>query len=226
MDKKNRIYIIEGFDGVGKDWYVHKMLSDKEFYRPNHDLFDKFIGRQESWVIGASIFDFLSRISKTSVEVVINRCIASSLVYSEMYNGKLHLHPNLNKLIEFYKNNKHFQQANHLHICHSDMASARKIYECVNKRPDNDEYDVFDGFSEYWKNYCYAETLFAKYYKLLGIKPEYIYHEYQADQSDDTPKMCKIYSDQEIVSAMNLGLCEFCVDKCYEEDPNEVTPLH
>ena len=47
-DYKNNIYIVEGFDGVGKDYYVEHNFPDKDFYRPNHELFDQFLGRQES----------------------------------------------------------------------------------------------------------------------------------------------------------------------------------
>lgn len=210
-DYKNNIYIVEGFDGVGKDYYVEHNFPDKDFYRPNHELFDQFLGRQESWVIGCSIFDFLSRLDRTKVEVVINRSIASSLVYSELYNGRLHIHPKLDKLIEFYKNNRHFQEANHIHICHADMASARKIYQMTTQRPDNEEYDIFDGFDEYWKRYSLAETMFSKYYRMLGIKPTYIYNKIE---EEDTNAMCTRYNDLTIQTAKDMDLCIGCIEEC------------
>ena len=213
--KHNSIYIIEGYDGVGKDYYVKNNLSEKDFYRPNHELLDKFISRNDSYLVGFSIFDFLSRIRKTGVEVIINRCIASSLVYSELYNGRLHLHPNLDELIEFYKNNRHFQEANHIHVCHSSMESARKIYNLMSNRSDNEELDEFDGFLDYWKCYCNAELAFSKYYKMLGIKPKYIYNEYESKEIED----CDTYKITKN-AAKNTGLCENCesFSKCYEKE--------
>lgn len=221
--KKNNIYIVEGFDGVGKDYYISKNLADKSFYRPNYDVYDRFFGRQDSWCIGFSIFDFLSKFTKTKNEVVINRCIASSLVYSELYNGKLHLHPDLNKLIDFYKKNKHFQEANHIHISHKDYDTALCMYEELSRRDFKEELDNFEGFAEYWKRYCEAESLYSKYYRILGITPTYIQKEYEVRENREAE--CPRYPDLKSSTARDMGLCEVCDTKC-EVAKNEIITLH
>lgn len=182
---KSHIVAIEGFDMVGKD-YVIKNYKDHDlpnlnYYRPDYTLFDSMFSRNDAWVIGYSIIDYLSKSNLVPSKSVyysdnitcvgFNRFIVSSLVYSELYGGTLHTIENLREIYKYYSYESLKEKGFDLtiyHIKHSDISSAMKMMITSKDRSDNEPLDNFKTFETYWMMYEDAEKLFKKYYDLLG----------------------------------------------------------
>lgn len=183
MNKVNyKIVSVEGFDMVGKDYVIKNHLKVPEgssFYRPEYKLFDQMFSRNDAWVIGYSILDFLSQRPTNETEMIFfNRFIISSLVYSELYGGDLHKIENLRKIYEYYNydalKSKGFDiEINH--VCHESQSSAMRMMITSKNRSDNEPLDNFETFESYWMMYEDAENLFKKYYDLLGYKDHVTY---------------------------------------------------
>jgi len=176
------IVIVEGFEITGKTTTMKKMLipDGYSYYHPNHNLTDVTIGRDNSWTIGYGIFDLLSQIDLSNTKILIDRGVASSYVY-----GILNGNPLDKRVIEWYKNNDFFHRGvSHVIVKHTDMTSARKIYDrCLSERPENPnelsaKFDRFENFDEYYRKYSYASTLFDEAYEKLNIVPRTIYNQY------------------------------------------------
>lgn len=180
-----RIVSVEGFDMVGKDYVIKNHLQTPEgikfgtawspkFYRPEYKLFDQMFSRNDAWVIGYSILDFLSQRPTDNTEMVyFNRFIVSSLVYSELYGGDLHKIDNLRKIYDYYNydalKDKGFDIQIY-HVRHHDKSSAMRMMITSKDRDNNEPLDNFETFESYWMMYEDAESLFEKYYDLLGYK--------------------------------------------------------
>lgn len=170
------IYIIDGFDMVGKTSYIKSNLKGAKYWHPTHDLTDSTIGRVSSWSLGYGVLDFLSQTSLDQ-DIVIDRGVASSYVYNLLY-----IHKKLPKeVIQYYRDWKWFhKEVKYIHIRHSSENSARKIFSRGQTRgtAQNElsaKYDRFRNFDQYWDRYLEAEKLFTEAYFLLEIIPEYYY---------------------------------------------------
>lgn len=181
---KSHIVAIEGFDMVGKDYviknYKNYNLPNLNYYRPDYTLFDSMFSRNDAWVIGYSIIDYLSKshfVPSKSIYyndnvacVGFNRFIVSSLVYSELYGGNLHTIENLREIYKYYNYGALREKGFDLtiyHVKHSDISSAMKMMITSKDRSNNEPLDNFKTFEAYWMMYEDAEKLFKKYYDLL-----------------------------------------------------------
>lgn len=171
-----KVVVVEGFDMVGKSTWVNEVLGTYQQYTPDHDLTDSTVGRSNSWTIGYGIFDLLSQVGYSGEGIVINRGVASSYVYPQIYNQN----PLDLQVIEWYKGNKFFkEETSVLYFFHESQESARVIYENSQKRQKNpnklsDKMDQFKDFEDYWSTYTKAHRLFVEAFNKLGIKPEFI----------------------------------------------------
>lgn len=167
------IYVVEGFDRVGKTSFMKKELPDFYIYHATHDLTDQTVGRNNSWVIGYGVMDFLQQVHELQ-EIVIDRGVFSSYVYQRLYGPKGVLDP---RVLDYYKNNKFFHEdVGHIYVRHHDVDSAREIYIKSQSREKNpnqlsNKYDQFNTFDDYWKLYSMADALFSEVYSYIGIKP-------------------------------------------------------
>jgi hypothetical protein len=181
----NKIIVVEGFDLVGKDYTIahNKELASHKFYKPDYSIFDKMLSRNDAWVVGYAIIDYLSKTKDNKDPVCFNRFIATSLVYSEIYGGTLHSIKNLREIYSWYNQeslNKKGFDIEIFHIGHANMESARKLLIESERREITEDFDKFDSFESYWEMYTDAEKLFRKYYDLLGYdNVHYIYNEYK-----------------------------------------------
>lgn len=172
VDKK--VFIVEGFDMVGKTTAIKNFLPDYDTYFANHDLTDKVVGRDKSWVIGYGVLDLLSQIHSRDIKLVINRGVASSYVYSILYDDQSSLDE---RVLQWYRHNDFFvNQVGHIYVSHFNEVSARQIYENSLHRETNPnelsaKYDRFNSFEEYWELYQEADRLFNQTYRKLGINP-------------------------------------------------------
>ena len=181
---KSVIVAIEGFDMVGKDYVLNNAkkfgLPPIRYYRPEYTLFDSMFTRNDAWVIGYAIIDYISQGASMSEDsnymmppayMGFNRSIVSSLVYSELYGGTLHSLDNLKKIYDYYNYNSLKSRGVDVqiyHISHYDEASAMKIMMASKDRDINEALDNFDTFDAYWMMYSDAEKLFRKFYNFLG----------------------------------------------------------
>lgn len=165
--------IVEGFDCVGKDTYVAKTFRDMLVYRPDYNLFDSFFTRNDAWVIGYSIFDYLSQTNTSSDSIVLNRGIASSLVYAKLYNidSQILKETNLLELLKWWKSNRVFKDSTIIHIYHSSKESAEILYNSMVSSRVMEDLDKFESFDDYWRMYLKAEELYKDAYHLLGVTP-------------------------------------------------------
>lgn len=170
------IVIVDGFDMVGKDLFIKEVYPNCQMYHPSHNLTDATIGRHQSWVIGHSIVEFLEQVSKIAIteNIVINRGITSSIVYSRIYGNK----EIPSQVIDWYLNNDFFKnRIKHIYIKHKNEKTAKLIYDLSKKRevPDNQisrKFDQFNSFEFYWRMYSIAHLKFLEAYESVGVKPE------------------------------------------------------
>lgn len=172
------VYVVEGFDMVGKNFFVDKFMPEFSLYHANHDLTDETIGRHESWAIGYGVMDFLFQIQETSkIKVVIDRGVSSSFVYKALYEGNLDSNDHILTVVNWYSRNDFFKKSvGHIHVCHYNKASAKRLYEISQSREKNPnevsaQMDRFSSFDEYWEYYTEAEDLFREVYRKIGITP-------------------------------------------------------
>lgn len=195
------ITIIEGFDMVGKDTFIRETNHKSKIYHPSHDLTDATIGRDQSWVLGHSIVEFLEQtkgILNEEESLVINRCIASSIVYTRIYNN----HNLPKEVVDWYKNNQFFKnEIRHIYIKHKNEKTAKMIYQLSQTRkvPDNlvsAKLDKFNSFDDYWRMYSFANLKFLEAFNELGIVPE-IFVSDPAEIYDDTvvDLLCHFYQE-------------------------------
>lgn len=177
----NPVYVVEGFDMVGKSFFMNYVMSDYKVYHATHDLTDETVGRHNSWTIGYGVMDFLSQVGTDNLKVVIDRGVSSSFVYKRLYGmdaevcfpGEL----TIDRVVDWYSKNEFFKSGvNHIHVCHLRKASARQIFEKSKTREVNPnalsaQMDRFSDFDEYWKTYLKAEELFTEVYDKLDIEP-------------------------------------------------------
>lgn len=170
----NNICIVEGFDMVGKSFFMKNFMPEFSIYHANHDLTDQTIGRHNSWAIGYGIIDFLSQTGIGKTKVVIDRGVGSSYVYKMLYEGSSDL---ISEVVKWYSEDEFFKESvGHIHVCHYNRASAKVIYAKSQSREENPnkisaQFDKFLSFDEYWEFYEVAEDLFKSVYEKLGIKP-------------------------------------------------------
>ena len=166
------IYIVDGFDIVGKSTLMKELLPDYKLWYPTHDLSDKILGRHESWVLGYAVLDYLSQVTPSD-KIVINRGVFSSYVYMRLYTNKIFPED----IINWYKSNQFFlENIGHIYVKHEDVDSAKLLYESSKSRekssnPVSDKYDSFRTFSDYWVLYNKADLLFREIYQKLGVTP-------------------------------------------------------
>ena len=166
------IYIIEGFDMVGKSTFIEKYMDKFNLYYPTHDLTDKTIGRNNSWVIGYSVIDYLKQLSERP-RTVISRGVMSGQVYSRIYGNKFLD----NCIIDYFKNDEFFcKEIGHIYLRHRDVESAKKMFEASKSREKNSnevsaKLDNFRTFDYYWTYYTNADLIFNDMYSKFGIEP-------------------------------------------------------
>lgn len=164
------IRIIEGFDFVGKSAVIQNYCKDFAYYHADYSVFDKYFNRDMAFMFGYGQFDLLSQVGKCiiTMNIVMDRAVASSWVYSRLYNNQEELPDDLTEhyisLIDNFD-----EQVEFVHVSHIDKDSAKRIYD--NDTSHNDILDQFYDFEEYWAFYSEAEKLFDEFYIKFNIIP-------------------------------------------------------
>lgn len=167
------VYIVEGFDILGKTTFIDTVMKSYSKYTASHDVTDSTIGRNNSWAIGYSILDFLSQVPVSS-KVIIDRGIFSSIVYACLYEPYI---PISEEVIKWYLNSEFFNsKVGHIYLTHRDKNTARRIYEIAQKRVRStnaitDKYDSFSDFEHYWETYLKFDKAYRDAYQMLGVTP-------------------------------------------------------
>ena len=166
------IYVVEGFDMVGKTSFIKKYMSRYNYYRPTYEMYDISVGRKDSWLASCTVIDYLKNMEKPT-KTVIDRGLFSGQVYSRIYNNKFLD----NKILDFFKKDNYFcKEVGHVYLRHRDVNTAREIFESAKKREvENNEItkslDNFRTFDYYWTYYTNADLMFNDMYKQFGIEP-------------------------------------------------------
>ena len=165
------IYVCEGFDAVGKDTFIEKCLGElAPNYGPTYEVFDKYLLRDDAWLIGLAIVDLLSQSNLIkSSNVLLNRWLPSSYVYARLKardsQDEILDQEVIAKFLEIINDyttldgEDIFPQVTIYHVSHESKESARVIYNRSLNRPDNESFDDFNSFDDYWVRYCDAERL-------------------------------------------------------------------
>ena len=164
--------IVEGFDKVGKSKIIKDLsdgkgssgVYDKTFiYKPPYAGLDLKFNRNQAWILGYSSLDFIiqSGMVNQNYHLIMDRHIASSYVYDRLYGDATNVTNDIVSIDLELLN--HFDRVTTYYITHSDIQSAKYIYE--NKNSDhNDKLDYFDDFSAYWDLYNRSTTLFNNFF--------------------------------------------------------------
>lgn len=175
------IYACEGFDAVGKDTFIKQCLTGlRPSYRPEYLVFDKYLMRDDAWLIGLSIVDLLSK-SKLIDEsdVLLNRWLPSSYVYARL-NAQDASDDTLDSqvvdkflsILNDYTSidPEIFSKFQIFHVRHKDASTAYNVYMSSISRIDNEELDNFSSFEDYWIRYKQAEELYDLFYSELAVR--------------------------------------------------------
>lgn len=178
LRRSSKVVVVEGFDMVGKTFFMKEHLSQYKIFHADHELTDATVGRNNSWTIGYGIFDLMSQTGlNVSDPIVIDRCVASSFVYSKLFPDGGVSKESMDQIVDWYSKCKVFKEdVVHVHVCHYNRCTARKIYEASQHREKNPnplsaELDKYSSFDEYWSAYKLAECWFESVYSQLGIEP-------------------------------------------------------
>ena len=164
------IRIIEGFDFVGKSAVIQNYCNGFAYYHADYSVFDKYFNRDMAFMFGYGQFDLLSQVGKhiITTDIVMDRAVASSYVYSRLYINQEEVP---NDLIEHYITliDNFDERVEFVHASHIDKDSAKRIYD--NDKSHNDILDQFCDFEDYWYHYIRAEELYEEFYTKFGISP-------------------------------------------------------
>lgn len=169
------VYVIEGFEMVGKSTFAKVFLPEYKLYHADHDLTDAVIGRHNSWTIGYGVMNFLSHtLNAYTDKFVIDRGVASSIVYPALFNQEQTLSP---EVIRWYRTDPFYRDyVGHLLFYHKSKETAKVIWDRAKSRPASinelsRQYDSFSDFEDYWTKYQEAQSLFEGAYRALGVEP-------------------------------------------------------
>lgn len=162
-----KIIVVEGFDFTGKSYFMNELSNQYgiRLYEPSYDsdLNSNIIPYSDRYVIGMGLIDLVEK-GLIRDKLIVNRGLASGLVYNELYHQGIDNMDNY-EFISYTKSK--YSDPNLIHtiyIQHFNIANAKELYKKSIQRSSNEEYDRFDSFEDYWKTYeefhkCYQSIL-------------------------------------------------------------------
>lgn len=183
------IYVVEGFDLVGKGAFIEKYMDKFMIYQADNN---KAINDTNRWVADLSVLNFLEQMYKSRLaarlqpRVILDSSILSSQVNLRIFQNKM---PDQNILKQF-KEYKYFtEEVGHIYLKHKSIENARIIFDKYKSIPNPNEatkksLDKFKTFDAYWLFYSSAEQMYARFYQDLGIMPRIF--EIDIDSNDFT----------------------------------------
>lgn len=170
------IIVFEGFEMTGKSTlakFVESNYKPSFLYRPDWEgtLSTDVISRGNRHIPGLSIVDnwgdlILEGIVNSRTKLLLDRWMAVSVVYQQMYNQTTDsLSPE--KLAESFIRSVRDFNLLFIHKNHRSEEEARTMYEITmeNSSDHEDVYDKFRDFEDYYKAYLYFEECYDRFYK-------------------------------------------------------------
>lgn len=179
---KADIIVFEGFEMTGKSTLAHEIerrYKPNFLYRPDWEevLPSSVVSRGNRYIPGIAMVDawgdmMLDGIIPPGTKLLLDRWMASSLVYYEIYNQSADF-KDMNSLVNAFKKSARDFKVLFIHKNHASREEARTMYDITKKNSSshNDAYDHFNGFDDYFVNYLSFEKVYDKFYSDVSPFP-------------------------------------------------------
>lgn len=174
IDKAD-IIVFEGFEMTGKSTLAREVelrYKPSFLYRPDWEevLTTSVVSRGNRHIPGIAVVDtwgdmVLDGIIKPGTKLLLDRWMAVSVVYQQMYS-QVTDSASPEALAKAFKKSARDFNVIFIHKNHGSIEEARKMYEITTQTSSEhaDIYDKFTSFEDYYKAYLHFEECYEKFY--------------------------------------------------------------
>ena len=162
------ISIAEGFDLVGKTTFLKSKFVDYKIYKPDYRVFDHYFNRNLAFMYGygqMDLFKYLKKSSQELPDIVYDRSVYSSYVYSWIYPSENTVPFDI--VVDFTKSAVDIFGELYLYYVHHMNDESMKLIFDHDSSDHNEPLDQFNSFDEYKLYYLRASDLFESLFDQL-----------------------------------------------------------